>query len=421
MSATQVKICAWSTCNFRVNSDSGLCCILQDPDENKDIDLFNKTVEEKIEWQEAAPDAKEIDLDGVIFPADASFENRAFRKTIAFADARFIRDAHFLGAKFDGGVTFSGAEFGGGANFVGVEFDGDADFGGVEFDGDANFVGAEFHGKTDFFSVEFDGFADFGNAEFDGKADFSGVEFDGYAYLTSAEFDGEANFLGAEFSAGALFLNTEFRSEGSFHIAVVDDRVRFEDVDLSKVSFVRTDVVKVRFIGCSWPRKTESLLWPLHVSWPRFLVQTRNVVHDDLALDYPQKEGERVERDCRPVADLYRQLRLNLEATRQEVEAGDFYISQMEMRRQDPSYPWLYRFLLAGYRVLATYGQSYRRPFIWYALILAPLFALGYWRVGSVSYAEAWFSALTAGVLFQEVPRGHCFVGEDAVIFQHAL
>ena len=80
MSATQVKICAWSTCNFRVNSDSGLCCILHDPDENKDIDLFNKTVEEKIEWQEAAPDAKEIDLDGVIFPADASFENRAFSK-----------------------------------------------------------------------------------------------------------------------------------------------------------------------------------------------------------------------------------------------------------------------------------------------------------------------------------------------------
>ena len=343
---------------------------------------------------------------GAEFGGGAYFIGAKFGGGANFLGVEFDGDADFGGVEFDGFADFGNAEFDGKADFAGVEFDGYAYFSHVEFDGDTNFSRAEFDGYTSFGDAEFDGYAYFSHAEFDGYANFEDVEFDGYAYFTSAEFDGEANFLGAEFSAGALFLNTEFRSEGSFHIAVVDDRVRFEDVDLSKVSFVRTDVVKVRFIGCSWPRKTESLLWPLHVSWPRFLVQTRNVVHDDLALDYPQKEGERVERDRRLVADLYRQLRLNLEATRQEVEAGDFYIGQMEMRRQDPSYPWLYRFLLAGYRVLATYGQSYRRPFIWYALILPPLFALGYWRVGSVSYAEGWFSALTAGVLFQEVPRG---------------
>ena len=123
-------------------------------------------------------------------------------------------------------------------------------------------------------------------------------------------------------------------------------------------------------------------------------------------MDERNNEGEEVGHDRRLVADLYRQLRLNLEGTKQEVEAGAFYVGQMEMRRLDNFYSWHHRLLLTAYRVLATYGENYLRPFLWYAIILAPLYALAYWILGSVSYSEGLFSALTAGALIREVPKG---------------
>lgn len=109
--------------------------------------------------------------------------------------------------------------------------------------------------------------------------------------------------------------------------------------------------------------------------------------------------------DRRLVAELYRQLRLNLEATKQEAEAGAFYTGQMEMRRQDRSYHSLYRPLLTFYRIISMYGESYVRSLAWY-VILAFIVALGYERLGSVPYSEGLFFALTAGVLLREVPTG---------------
>lgn len=77
------------------------------------------------------------------------------------------------------------------------------------------------------------------------------------------------------------------------------------------------------------------------------------------------------------VTSLYRQLRLNYEGNRQEAEAGHFYIGQMEMRRRDRSYFWLYRFILEIYRVLGMYGESYVRPTFFY-LVFGGVFALFY-------------------------------------------
>lgn len=206
--------------------------------------------------------------------------------------------------------------------------------------------------------------------------------------------------------------------------------VRFEGVDLSRVSFLRTDVSQVRFVGCTWPQNPELTLWPLTNVFPflKWFTTKRAAIHDELALGAPDNNlpgwqrryyHSRIVASATPnndlksrqekqhlVADLYRQLRLNFEGTKQEVEAGDFYIGQMEMRRQDTAFPRPYRLLLAAYRVLAMYGQSYARPFFWYAFILAPLFALGYTFLSDLPYAEGLFTALTAGALFNQLPDG---------------
>jgi hypothetical protein len=91
------------------------------------------------------------------------------------------------------------------------------------------------------------------------------------------------------------------------------------------------------------------------------------------------------------VADLYRQLRQNLEVNRQEAEAGHFYIGQMEMRRRDPSYPPLYRLMVSIYRVLAMYGESYLRP---------PLFYLLFGAIAALFYVWGGFEAASGTVRY---------------------
>ncbi len=80
-------------------------------------------------------------------------------------------------------------------------------------------------------------------------------------------------------------------------------------------------------------------------------------------------------------AELYRQLRVNLEENRQHIEAGDFYVGQMDMRLRDSSLGGLHRRLLRLYGVAALYGESYWRPLALYG-ITALLFGLGYLWAG---------------------------------------
>jgi hypothetical protein len=189
-----------------------------------------------------------------------------------------------------------------------------------------------------------------------------------------------------------------------------------EGVDLSRVSFRRTDISQIQFVGYTWAPKPEPLLWPLPLPRPR---QRRRAIYDEVALDRLAKNQGKDDRSL--VAELYRQLRLNYEASRQEAEAGHFHIGQMEMRRQDATYPWPYRWMLAVYRVVAMYGESYLRPPFFYFLFGA-VFALAYlwggfqvgqaqvkyqwldWDWGNTvpflqNYVRAYVQALTAGGL----------------------
>jgi hypothetical protein len=102
------------------------------------------------------------------------------------------------------------------------------------------------------------------------------------------------------------------------------------------------------------------LLWPF-LPRPR---HARTVIHDEVALNQTFKSLDRP-----LVAELYRQLRLNYEKSLQEAEADYFYFGQMEMRRQDPTKLRHYRWMLGAYRFLAMYGESYRRPPVFYLFL----------------------------------------------------
>ena len=404
MSTTHTLTCERFRCSLPLNSGHSSFCILHDPSEDKNVNQFREALEEKITKDEKR--AERIDLSGVVFPAWADFRGKDFKKAVIFANARFTKGASFIGAKFAGRTRFREAKFTGIVSFVEAKFASRVSFRGAEFVRTAFFVDAEFTGSASFVAAKFTDRAFFVDAEFAARASFRGAEFTGGVDFTGARFSGGVAFVGSSFPPKDGDVVVSFQGLAPENAK----NMRFEGVALSRVSFLRTDVTQIRFVGCTWHEKPAQIFWPLPwqflVSWPGKLPPQINVIYNDGALKGTGK-GRESEHQERPlVVDLYRQLRLNLEASRQEVEAGDFYIGQMEMRRQDPSYSWHYRLLLAMYRILAMYGQSYWRPLVWYAFVLGPLFALGYWKVGSVSYAEGWFSALTAGVLFKDVPKG---------------
>ena len=471
MRTTQVTTCESPTCDLVADRGHPTLCVLHDPNYSKDAALFKARLEAKIRKDEDAADAKVIDLTRVVFPPGTDLGAHAFRKEVNFAEAAFASGANFSGAifgtagffrsMFDGTVSFDDAQFDGPALFEEAKFAGDANFWNVEFYHEARFSRARFHRSARFAKTKFGRDADFNGAVFDGLADFAYARFNSIGAFFSAKFAAEVEFATASSASDAYFANTKFEGSTEFHNArfagevnfrqadfssakylkftrvdidtslffhhalfptagtgaivrfhyltlSTTQRLRFEGVNLSRVSFLRTDVSQVQFVGCTWAQKQYPRLWPLSFSRPGILAHKRNAIYDDLALDYPEEDSAELGQNLHLVADLYRQLRLNLEGSRQEVEAGDFYIGQMEMRRRDPG-NWperrFHMLLLSGYRLLAMYGESYIRPFAWY-VIFAFLFAIGYWMVGNVSYPDGFFSALTSGALFREVPKG---------------
>ncbi|MBI4311636.1 MAG: hypothetical protein HY681_07620 [Chloroflexi bacterium] len=220
---------------------------------------------------------------------------------------------------------------------------------------------------------------------------------------------------------------------------------------LSRVSFLRTNLAKVQFTDITWAKKAERLL-----SWVE-----HNVLYDHLEMEReeenrkekgtipaenegntpgeeeaskPDRQQRENQNKARLVANLYRQLRLNYEGQKQEVEAGHFYIGQMDMRRRDPDTGWFTRNVaLRVYRAVAMYGESAWRPLVVYlltSLLFAALYlyagfywsgeepheAVDYaWRWGGAflpfggDYLKAWYLALTAGSLL----RGNAQVMAD--------
>ena len=450
-----------------------LMCILHDPHPGKPMERFNAALEEKVMRDEADDAAREINLAGVAFPTyldwsgrtvgkPVSFRKASFSGAADFSRATFRGDADFWGATFHGDAAFTRATFCGAAHFYQATFSADAVFSGARFSGNASFSEATFHADANFWKAGFNAAALFSEATFRADAYFSESSFGGFAFFSEATFNGVANFggatfsgdasfTGATFSGAAYFSEATFSGTASFSWATFKESVSFEGtrfpprdsrydigfervtfqrpsvtyfwhVDLSRASFLYTDVREVKFMGVTWASLPEHALWPLPLfkRWKagrhgiRSHLELEEARRGRAAPGSPQaaespdakEQREEVLRTHRSVAEQYRLLRLNYETSKQEIEAGDFYIGQMDMRRLDndnKEYPWLYRALLNGYRTVALYGESYLRPLIFY-LAFSLLFAWGYqWR-GCASYADGLFTALTAGALFRDVP-----------------
>ena len=117
-----------------------------------------------------------------------------------------------------------------------------------EFSEKANFGKAKFSEKANFAPAEFFSIADFGSATYAKEANFNSAKFSKIANFGEAEFSGQASFGSAKFFGEADFSST-FKDNAYFNYVLFEDgkKILFGIEDLSRFSFMNTDITRVRF------------------------------------------------------------------------------------------------------------------------------------------------------------------------------
>lgn len=343
-----------------------------------------------------------ISFEGFEFGEEADFsgcqwrgiEVTEMRSQLAFQPGR----AFFCDTVFGFRANFSGASFGGWANFRSAIFGQQACFTNkVTFGEYADFTLATFGHLPDFTSVTFEGAADFTGASFGIYAKFSGAHFTREALFkgvseeksppasgdirqrheafwktyglrpdrfktisfANAHFDGEANFSGRLFQDNANFTDAEF-----FYPPNFDNVTGASRIDLTGTHVGFKSQGKFRH----W---TEDSLIPVRLrALRKFAEETKN--HD-------------FERD------LYIEER--------KAERGIYLRQRWEGLKKDGWKAWprngarlithiLWIIIMGIYWLLADYGRSFLRPFVWliatgfffywsYLAVLAPIMRNG--------------------------------------------
>jgi hypothetical protein len=195
-------------------------------------------------------------------------------------------------------------------------------------------------------------------------------------YFREAKFHGKTNFLESRFTE-ADFSKAEFDNDTSFEKVVFEnqEKILFTVKKQSKVSFLNTDITRVRFGEASWGEGRDD----------RF-----KVIDEEKFEEFFEQFPDEV--NLGDVKTIYRNLRENYEFRLRYEEAGRFFIREMELKRKyrevnsEGKYKtkrngWFRRNIsLAGlYYHLSRYGESLFRPAIFAAAIFS--FSVMYWLI----------------------------------------
>jgi len=272
-------------------------------------------------------------LPGISFAS--LLEGKSFSQPVYFNKVTFTKDANFWKAKFSKKANFDGATFMEGAIFV-----------GAKFTEEANFVAATFSKE----------------------AYFGDAKFTELTYFGIAKFLGEVQFRQNEFTGKTFFRNVTFEQQ---------NKVKFDENDLSNVSFADTDITRIRLgDGIRWGGDDKFTL--IEEKWLENKTKDMKVEPtEDVTLEL--------------VLSVYRNLRENYEFRLRYDDAGKFFIKEMELKRkyreiitenlvENKKNGWFRRNVsLTGlYYHPSRYGESISRPTLIGAItvILSTLFWL---------------------------------------------
>lgn len=357
----------------------GRCIFHMQEKEGKKEVIFDDRFKEEFSKMQNSKDIIELDFSNFIFPNRINFKGTIFKKPTFFNNAKFIEESDFSNTEFLEEVDFSDADFIKEADFSNVKFDNGAYFSEAQFVEKANFTYSKFGKLVVFSDVDFCKEAYFSNTKFIKEAEFSWVTFYKGAYFSKAQFNYKTNFSNSIFMDEVRFIHSKFNNKSftnfnycQFH---KPKYVRFQNNDLSNVSFLYSDITEINFLNEKWAKKNGRLS----------VIDESRIKNDD-TITYDT------------VAQLYRILRRNYEVNYRFEEAGNFFIGEMEMLRLDVSARfsnkilkmielWLRRnFSLIGiYKYLSLYGESYFRPTIWAFIIIISYPLLIHWWFNTTS------------------------------------
>ncbi len=229
--------------------------------------------------------------------------------------------------------------------FHSVMFEGKQRSTGLSFADELICINTTFRVDTDFGDVDFGGVVIFNNCHFEQRASFEKAIFAKRSLFVGCTFSQDLNFHNAWIQDSLMF-----RGAGATSGSVFQERANFtnlmilsgallifERVDLSRASFLWTNLQDSRFNDVMWA--------------------TRKGRGACLIDEFQSGTSTQAEMPLNAVAENYRQLVLNYEARRDFRLAEEFHIGEMEMQLKESDATGrlnCYRI----YKWLSNYGAS---------------------------------------------------------------
>lgn len=352
-------------------TSSGLC-MFHDPDfltpQTEDrVRIEFDTIVEYAEQQ-----VKILECIGFYLPA-VSIHNLNFRAQAYFVNTKFQGDLDLFDVKFTS-VSFLNSRFFKVNSFYGVEIKGKLIFSDIIFnDSPCTFQNVSISQNSNFSRTQFFtllvGACTFSSSVFrrtifNNQTTFLKTIFSNETDFVGSEFRGESDFTHSTFNKNCDFRFAKFNNVTKFHIVdFKEQKLVIFDGDLSNVSFMDTDITRIKF--------DEGIVWGKSDKYEIYDARELKKTPEKNNLDY--------------VLSIYRNLRENYEFRLMYEEAGQFFVKEMELKRiyfQDPNdnyktkvKKWKQYFSLTNcYNVLCQYGESFKRVSLWAILLFFSAF-----------------------------------------------
>jgi uncharacterized protein YjbI with pentapeptide repeats len=361
-----------------------------------------------------------IDFEKAIFGKNPSFSSSSFGKHTSFNLSSFGDYTYFSYSHFGEDAKFDNCHFSDVASFFATNFDKEARFSFAQFGRYTEFNSSHFGEKASFHSARFGEDTGFNTTTFHGSVDFSCISGEELALYSRPEqrkvpFEhsmvSNRKELLRKVPPNIGFYKTVFMGYANFHENDLS-RVRFQQVDLTNLSFYSSKISQTKFIRCRWgsgPESRRFAQWNLPWVWslrrPRLLLdellcrykiieEKKDKLRKKLnhCLD-PQiwlwnririarwqdnhdpkivQLGQYSEIKPADIEVLALQLKQSLEATKDPIAAGDFHFAVMEMKRMQAmeAKRWGRAFMLWLYKTINGYGERYGRTALWLLFLL---------------------------------------------------
>jgi hypothetical protein len=351
-------------------------CLFHAPAEHKNIttEEFNQLVFVQID--KAINEERECKLSGTIFIDDINFSR--------YNEDRPLPDINLNNAFFPKMVSFQSTHFSDYAWFRDVKFQGWTDFRLAEFKGPrVSLESAKFYKLVQFNGAKFYKNENNGSNEFP-ETYFNGTEFHGDAEFRETVFYTYVTFKAARFKQAADFHKTTFNDQADFLNLEIEMKLRMEEVDLSKLSFLDTDLRKVHFINCTFPKEKSRA--PFN--------SRREILFDEEQLK--ALNAEEFIRRAEKVETLYRQMKQKAQEEHDMYAYSFLHYSEKEImwrrtRLIKSPFRW---FVLWAYRLFSGFGEDPLKAFGFLLLFVL----LSGWLISSNGGPEC-FEQLAAATL----------------------